>query len=187
MKHDAYSFREGGYTILGDVKAGVVDAVGQAGGWNEVSNFYSDLKYAVETGGTVESWMLAAGLSFRMADGTGTSPALAWGNPTWQEGIYRIAQGSLGISMDLLPSATGKDLGATGNRWDVFAQTIDAAATATFSATVVISGLTETRVPYASTLGALQDSGAHRWASSYLSLGSAGAITGGLKLENGGA
>lgn len=185
-KQSEYSYEQGGYTILGDVRAGVVDSVGVAGGWNEISNYVSDLKYAVETGGTIEGWMLASGLSFRMADGTSTSPALAWGSPTWAEGIYRINTGSLGFSMDVLPSATGKDLGATGNRWDLFAQSIDVSATATFAASVLISGLTATRVPYASTAGVIVDTGAFRWASSYLSVGSAGAITGGLKLENAG-
>jgi hypothetical protein len=44
------------------------------------------------------------------------------------------------VSTNFLPSASGLDLGATGQRWDAIVQTIDCSGAATFSSTVAITG-----------------------------------------------
>jgi len=58
--------------------------------------------------------------------------------------ILQLATGD-----SLVPQTTGQDLGATGNRWDLFAQTADFAGAVTATSTVDFGGATSLKVPVA--------------------------------------
>lgn len=138
---DEYSFPAGGYILLSQFESGVQGGIGVPAGWNEISKYVSGLKEGIESGLPIDTSMLAAGLSIRFADGTSTTPALAWGNPTWAQGLYRPASSTLGlVGMDFTPAAEGQDLGADGKRWDAFVRGLDVSSVASFAGALNIYG-----------------------------------------------
>ena len=142
-KLDEYSYPLGGYVLLSKFQAGVIGGIGEPAGWNEIAAHTSGLKDAIDAGLPIDTSMLAAGLSIRSADGTSTTPAIAWGNPTWSQGLYRVASGTLGLTgMDFVPATEGADLGKSGNRWDIFGRGLDVSSVASFAGAVNIYGTT---------------------------------------------
>jgi hypothetical protein len=67
-------------------------------------------------------------------DTTNTTEVLTFGNATTNPAFSFLGSGNATFGNNVLPDATGNDLGSTGARWDLFAQTGD------FSGTVTISG-----------------------------------------------